>query len=148
MISTHSRRPTRRRARAAARGFTLIEVLVSLLVFSVGILGMAGFQALATRNSVDASERNRAALMANELVAAMWQAHSTKLDDDAIEAWGDRLADSKVSGLLDGKGVITELKDDVEGVLITITWTSVVRDQATSTYITEFAVPPYPEDTE
>jgi type IV pilus assembly protein PilV len=137
-----------RRTAARERGFTLIEVLVSLLVFSVGILGMAGFQALSTRNSVEASERTRAALMANELVAAMWQAHSTVLDDDAIDAWGERLANSEVSGLLDGKGAITELNDDTQGVLITITWTSVVRDQATSTYITEFAVPPYTEDTE
>lgn len=147
MISMHRRRsPGRMRARA--RGFTLIEVLVSLLVFSVGILGMAGFQAMATRNSVEASERSRAALMANELVAAMWQAHSTKLGEDVVKAWEERLADSKASGLLDGKGVVAELNDDVDAVLITITWTSVVRDQATSTYITEFAMPPYTEDAE
>jgi hypothetical protein len=41
-----------------------------------------------------------------------------------------------------GEAEITELKDSANSVLITITWTSVVRDNATSTYITEFAMPP------
>ena len=137
MISMHRRRsPGRMRARA--RGFTLIEVLVSLLVFSVGILGMAGFQAMATRNSVDAGERGRAALMANELIAKMWEARSTTLGDDVVEDWKSRLTDA----LNEGDAEITELKDDANSVLIKITWTSVVRDSATSTYITEFAMPP------
>jgi type IV pilus assembly protein PilV len=147
-MSTLRPRPPARRSLARARGFTLIEVLVSLLVFSVGILGMAGFQAMSTRNSVEASERTRAALMANELVAAMWQAHTTALDDAVKAAWDERLKNTEAAGLLDGKGVVTELNDDSKGVLITITWTSAVRDKATSTYITEFAVPPYSEDTE
>ena len=138
MIPMPSRRPPRRRTRATARGFTLIEILVSLLVFSVGILGMAGFQAMATRNSVDASERGRAALLANELVAKMWEARSTSLDDDVLDDWKSRLTE----GLNKGEAEITELKDSANSVLITITWTSVVRDNATSTYITEFAMPP------
>jgi type IV pilus assembly protein PilV len=123
---------------AAARGFTLIEILVSLLVFSVGILGMAGFQAMSTRNSVDSSERSRAALLANELVAKMWEARSTSLDDDVLDDWKSRLT----AGLNKGDVEITELKDSANSVLITITWASVVRDNATSTYITEFAMPP------
>ncbi|MGM9488807.1 type IV pilus modification protein PilV [Ideonella sp. YS5] len=142
MSTLRPRRASSRPARTRARGFTLIEVLVSLLVFSVGILGMAGLQAMSTRTSVDASERSRAALMANELIAQMWQARDTSLSEDVVQAWGDRLADTTVSGLLDGKGVITELDDAAGSVLITITWTSPVRDNVTSTYITEFAMPP------
>jgi type IV pilus assembly protein PilV len=137
MISQRSRPlPTRRLRRS--RGFTLIEVLVSLLVFSVGILGMAGFQAVSTRTSVDASERNRAALLANDLIAKMWEARSATLDDDVVQAWNDRVAEDLNAGV----GVVTELNDDVDSVLIKITWSSVVRDKATSTYITEFAMPP------
>jgi type IV pilus assembly protein PilV len=132
--------------RRAARGFTLIEVLVSLLVFSVGILGLAGLQAQFTRNSVDASERNRAALMANELVAAMWQAGGTTLTTDVEEAWKKRVADPKVLGLPDGTGEVDSMADDVGTVLITITWASVVRGGQTSTYVTEFAFPPETED--
>jgi type IV pilus assembly protein PilV len=140
MTSKTWRRPPGHRGRNRARGFTLIEVLVSLLVFSVGILGMAGFQALSTRNSVDASERGRAALMANELVAKMWEARSTSLDEAVVEAWKERLHDE--AGLNDGEATITEVDDDVGTVMIEITWTSVMREGATSTYFTEFAMPP------
>jgi len=142
MISQRLRPLPSGRLRARARGFTLIEVLVSLLVFSVGILGMAGFQAMSTRSSVDASERSRAALMANEMIAKMWEAHSTTLDDDAKKEWDARLEEALNK---DAVGVVTPLNDDIDAVLITITWPSVARDSATSTYITEFAIPPYTE---
>lgn len=145
MTTTHARRPSAaphiRRSRGV-RGFTLIEVLVSLLLFSVGILGLAGFQALASRNAAETSERGRAALMANELVAAMWAARSTSLDSDALAAWKSRVGDPSVSGLNEGDGQITELSDSAGTVLITVTWTSVMRGKQTSTYNTEFAVPP------
>lgn len=136
---------SRRHGHTVSRGFTLIEVLVSLLVFSLGILGLAGFQALVTRHSVEASERGRAALMANELVAEMWKAQSTSLDEAAIEAWAARVEDPEVLGLPDGDGEITELDDESGTVLIRITWTSVVRGNETSTYLTEFALPPFTE---
>jgi type IV pilus assembly protein PilV len=138
-------RPTprlRAPARTASRGFTLIEVLVSLLVFSLGVLGLAGFQALLTRQSAEASERGRAALMANELVAEMWKARDTSLDDATLAAWEARVEDPEILGLPDGKAEITELDDEEGAVLIQITWTSVVRGNETSTYMTELAIPP------
>lgn len=143
---TSRRRFPCRPGRRAAGGFTLIEVLVALLVFSFGILGLAGFQALATRNSVEASERGRAALMANELVAAMWKARSTTPSTSDEEAWRARVEDPTVLGLPDGAGEIIEVGDSVGTVLIKITWTSVVRGNETSTYVTEFAFPPDTED--
>jgi len=134
-------RHSKRLGRHAGRGFTLIEVLVSLLVFSFGILGLAGFQALATRNSVEASERGRAALMANELVAAMWEAQSTTPETDTYTRWQERVKDPTVLGLPDGAGELIYLEDDIGTVLIKITWNSVVRGGTTSTYVTEFAFP-------
>jgi type IV pilus assembly protein PilV len=142
MSTLRSRRTPSRLARTRARGFTLIEIMVSLLIFSVGILGMAGFQAMSTRSSVEASERSRAALMANEMIAKMWEAHSTKLDDEAKKKWDERLQEALND---EAVGVVTRLNDDVDAVLIKITWPSVARDSTTSTYITEFAIPPYTE---
>jgi type IV pilus assembly protein PilV len=37
------------RSRAAAGGFTLVEVLVALIILTVGVLGLAGTTALAVR---------------------------------------------------------------------------------------------------
>jgi type IV pilus assembly protein PilV len=48
-------------------GVSLIEVLVAILIVSFGVLGLIGLQARATQFSVGAEDRNRAALLANEI---------------------------------------------------------------------------------
>lgn len=46
-----SLRPARFRAKNPAKGFTLLEVLVALVIFSVGLLGLAGIQAVSLQNN-------------------------------------------------------------------------------------------------
>jgi len=58
-------------AAAPARGFTLLEVLVSLLVFSLGVLALVAIQATATRMATDARERSTATFLADQLLARM-----------------------------------------------------------------------------
>jgi type IV pilus assembly protein PilV len=53
------------------RGFSLVEVLVALVVLSVGLLGIAKMQALALSSTSVASMRSLAALEADSLAAAM-----------------------------------------------------------------------------
>ena len=53
------------------RGFGLVEVLVSLIVISVGLLGIAKMQALAFSSIGVASMRSLAALEASSLAASM-----------------------------------------------------------------------------
>jgi type IV pilus assembly protein PilV len=53
------------------RGFTLIEVLVSLIIIGVGMLGIAKIQALAYASTGSASLRSLAALQASSLAASM-----------------------------------------------------------------------------
>jgi type IV pilus assembly protein PilV len=54
-----------------ARGFTLIEVLVSIVIIGVGLLGIAKMQALAFSSTGVASKRSLAALEASSLAASM-----------------------------------------------------------------------------
>jgi type IV pilus assembly protein PilV len=56
----------------AQSGVMLIEALVALLIFSVGILGIVGLQATAVKASTDAKYRSEAALLANELIGRIW----------------------------------------------------------------------------
>lgn len=51
-----------------ARGFSLIEVLVTMLLISVGILGMVAMQAKAISYTQDSIQRNTAAALADELM--------------------------------------------------------------------------------
>ena len=54
-----------------ARGFTLIEVLVSMIVIAIGLLGIAKIQAAALSSTGVASMRSLAALEASSLAASM-----------------------------------------------------------------------------
>lgn len=124
------------------QGFSLIEVLVSLLIFSAGVLGVVGMQAQSARLSVEATERNRASLMANELVALMWAERTTSPASASLQAWEARLTDEAALGLRSASYTIGA--PDTDGaVLITITWTSVVRGQAGTAgrYTTSAVIP-------
>jgi type IV pilus assembly protein PilV len=57
--------------RVPVRGFSLVEVLVSLIVIGVGMLGLAKIQALAYASTGTANLRSVAALESAGLVAAM-----------------------------------------------------------------------------
>jgi len=49
----------------------MIEVLVALLVFSLGVLGLVAIQATATRMASDARDRAVATFMADQILARM-----------------------------------------------------------------------------
>ena len=53
-------------------GFMLIEVLISVLIFSVGVLALVGLQVSMTHAQTEAKVRADAAYLASELVALMW----------------------------------------------------------------------------
>ena len=60
-----------RHARRTARGFSLVEVMVSLIVVSIGLLGIAKMQVLALSATSIASKRSLAASEASSLAASM-----------------------------------------------------------------------------
>lgn len=53
------------------RGFTLLEVLVALLIVSIGLLGLAGLQVASINNTNTSRVRGLAAIQAGSLAAAM-----------------------------------------------------------------------------
>ncbi len=53
------------------KGFTLLEVLVSLVIFSIGLLGLAGLQILSMKLTSDSMLRTVAAVLANDMVDRM-----------------------------------------------------------------------------
>jgi type IV pilus assembly protein PilV len=54
-----------------ARGFTLLEILVALLIVSIGLLGIAGIIAIGLKNNQSAGFRSQATWLANDIVDRM-----------------------------------------------------------------------------
>lgn len=52
-------------------GLSLIEILVTVVVLSIGLLGIAGMQAFGMRYSHDSYARSQATMLANELIERM-----------------------------------------------------------------------------
>lgn len=50
------------------RGFTLVEVLIAVVVLSLGMLGLVGLQMTATRSNQSAYHRSQAALLAQDVL--------------------------------------------------------------------------------
>lgn len=53
-------------------GIALVEALIAILLFSLGILMLVGLQAAMTKNVTHAKLRAEAAFLANQLIGQMW----------------------------------------------------------------------------
>lgn len=57
---------------AKRAGFMLLEVLISVVIFSIGILGLLGLQANMAKAQTEAKARADASYLASELQGLMW----------------------------------------------------------------------------
>ena len=112
----------------------LLETLIALLVFSIGLLGFVALHSRAISLSADAQDRNRAALLASEMVSSMWLSGVNMAD---CGAWATKVADTRAAGLPNGQcAVVTEGKT----TRITITWQAPTHEE-TSSYTTAVVLP-------
>lgn len=93
------------------KGATLIEALVAVLIFSIGILAVVGMQALSVRVVTDAKYRADASFLANQALGRLW-GDPTNL---AVHAE----ADVDVAGLPNGKRTVAINGDRAT---VTIRW--------------------------
>ena len=74
----------------------LIEVLIAILLFSIGILGLVALQAVSTQNSVNVGERSIAANLANDMISNIWLRNSTDTNTASLNTditnWQTRVA--------------------------------------------------------
>ena len=55
-----------------ARGAILLDGLIAILLFSIGILGVVALQAVAVKFTTNAKYRTDAAMFADQIIAQMW----------------------------------------------------------------------------
>jgi type IV pilus assembly protein PilV len=107
-----------RRSHAAASssrppsGIVLIDVMIAILLFSIGILGMVALQSSAIKLSSDANYRTNAAMFADQVISNMWTADPSKLataypspSGSAFKAWAATIncdSTTRATGCLPG----------------------------------------------
>ena len=113
---------------AGQQGMVLLEALIAILVFSLGLLGLAGAQASAIRAQGEAKARADAAFVANQIVGDLWAVAPNELGGCAGTytaesegcngaAWGERIEQS-----LPGGQAVVEINNTQ--ATITLTWQS------------------------
>lgn len=121
-------------------GFTLIESLIALVVFAVGILGLVGMQTVSTRVTNDARYRSEAAAAADELLARMLAANRATVAAEfgtggtQFTPWLTRLQ-AAGTGLPGADATVTfgAVGGDAATVRIVITWTPPRESQRDTT---------------
>ena len=90
------------------RGVTLLEVLVSIVVLSVGLLGYAGLQSASLMNNTNAFQRSQATILTYDIVDRMranrpnLASYSVSLGSTGsypdVTAWKNRVAEALPDG--------------------------------------------------
>ncbi|WP_296254547.1 MULTISPECIES: type IV pilus modification protein PilV [unclassified Pseudomonas] len=78
-------------------GFSMIEVLVSLLITVIGVLGMVALQSKAIPYTQDSVQRNTAMMLADDLVEMIRTAGSCTASNNCLKPPGTPFADATTS---------------------------------------------------
>lgn len=128
--------------RRTARGFTLIEVLIAVLIFSVGILGTLGMQVRLAQATVQNGDRARASMLADEVASQMWLKRSADIanaDPNFYKYWLTRVSTPSTSGLPQGSGAVA-YTTSTKISTITISWTP-TNQTSSHSFVTSVVIP-------
>ena len=129
---------TKIQQRGKQGGVMLLEALIAILIFSMGILAIVGMQATAVQDMGEAKYRSDAAFLANQILAEMW-GNPTNLPSYVYGGSGGvpvQLAPwvSTVQARLPGAGTyppIIAVTPATNQVTVTVRWQA-ARDKANS----------------
>lgn len=95
------------------QGVALLEALISILIFSLGVLGIVGVQAAMIKHSAEAKYRSEASYIAQQRLGQMWA--------DAANVLTYLEADTDISARLPN-GTRTVVQPVPGQFLITVAW--------------------------
>ena len=122
------------------QGVMLLEALIALLVFSLGILALVGLQAAAIKNVSDSQYRVEAALLADTLIAQMrasdpaTRSASFATGGTDYNTWLARVS-SATTGLPGAATTPPTVAFNNQQVTVTVSWRA-QTDTATRQYVT------------
>lgn len=123
------------------RGFVMMDVLMAILLFSVGVLALVALQAALTRSQTESKVRADASYLASEAIGLLWSdanqlSHYTSAGCVSLprcKEWQDRVTAS----LPQGSGTV-EADATTGDVKVTVSWTTPSGE--THKYVTQTTV--------
>jgi len=97
----------------AQQGAVLLESMISILLFSIGVLAVVGLQASMIKHTTDSKFRADASYVAQKTIGQMWA------DPDNLTTYAGKTID--VSSLLPG-GSLTVTQPVAGQFTVTVTW--------------------------
>lgn len=93
------------------QGVVLLEALIGILIFSFGILALAGLQGAMVKNTTDSNYRSEASYLAQQQLGRMWADPSNL---------ANYLGTTPVASLPNGSMLVAQPVAD--RILVTVTW--------------------------
>lgn len=98
---------------SAQQGVVLLEALIAILIFSMGVLAIVGLQAAMVKNTADSKYRADASFIAQQRIGLMWS------DPDNLATYLE--ANTDISSLLPS-GTRTVTQPVAGQFAVTVTW--------------------------
>lgn len=133
----HGRRQSARLSRAG--GFSLVEALVAVLLFSIGILGTMSLQASMVKSQTDTTFRSEAANLSSDVIGVMWSDSANiaqYVGASCAEYARCSELQAKAAKTLPGGGVLVAQDGDTS--IVTLSWTP--ANGSTSSYQTSTVI--------
>lgn len=97
------------------RGIVLLETLIAILIFSIGILALVGVQAIMISNAADARYRSEANFIAQKRIAEIWA------DPSNLASFDEPAPGLDISATLP-KGRRTTVQTSPGEFMVTVSW--------------------------
>ena len=134
------------------RGTTLLEVLVTIVILAIGLLGLAGLQARLQSSEMEAYQRAQALVLINDMASRIATNRSNAADYvtgsgnplgagmtcpaataaqqgrdarewcEALQGAGESLAGSNVGAMVGGRGCVEVIPSIPGAYLVTVAW--------------------------
>lgn len=101
-------------SRASQQGAVLLEALISVVIFSFGILALAGLQTVMIKNTDDAKYRAEATFIAQQKLGEIWT------NAQNFGSLADYVVDEAVTQLPNGNRTVAVSPERV--VTVTVNW--------------------------
>jgi len=114
---------------SAQQGSVLLEAMIAILIFSMGVLAIVGLQAAMIKNTADSKFRADAGFIAQQRIGLMWSDPDKTFHGDFLEA------DTDISTLLpSGKRTVTQPVQCQ--FTVTVTWQQPGTGESQHTFTT------------